>query len=141
MMTEIMTRERLRREVQSQGLQHEIDRLIALGEQVLQLKPDEQHTTTVPFQVRFGRGYKTVFRMGADYENTGRAGISFPFYIWEILQNPVLERLKKDLLATMPRLDKGGAVRDVRLAITPETIDELIYAICIIWRELRRAKP
>jgi hypothetical protein len=138
-MKEILTRERLRRDAQEQGLGREVERLLTLAEQVLELKPDEQHTTTVRFQVRFGRGYKTVFRMGSDYEDTGRAGISFPFYTWETLQNPALEGLKKDLLATMPRLDKGGATRDVRLAITPSSIDDLIVAICTIWGELRRA--
>jgi len=138
-MKEIMTRDRLRREVESQGLQQEIDRLFTLAERVLQLKPDEKDTVTVGFRLRRGGTYKTVFRIGSNMEHTERAGINFPFDTWPVPENRILEGLRRELLGTVPRLDKGSAVRNLRLAITPDTIDDLIDAICIIHSELRRA--
>jgi hypothetical protein len=137
-MKEIMTREKLRQAAADQGLAEEVDRILTLAEQVLQLKPDENDTVTVGFQLRRAGAWKTVFRTGPDYEGTKRAGISFPFDTWPAPENRILEGLRRELLATVPRLDKGGAEWNVRLAITPETIDDLIDAICIIHSELRR---
>jgi hypothetical protein len=138
-MEEIMTRDRLRREVDSQGLGHEIDRILTLAERVLKLKLDQEHTATVGFQLRLRGGYKTVFRIASNFEHTGHAGINFPFDTWPVPENRILEGLRRELLGTVPRLDKGGAEWNVRLAITPDTIDDLIDAICIIHSELRRA--
>ena len=138
-MKEIMTREKLRKAAEDLGLADEVDRVLLLAERVLQLKLEEKHTVTVGFRLRVRGAYKTVFRIGPDYEQTGRAGITFPFHDWPVAQSPVLEDLRIGLLDTVPRLDKGGAERSVRLEITPSSTDDLIAAICIIWRELRRA--
>ena len=138
-MKEIMTRDRLRREVESQGLGEEVDRVLLLAERVLELKLEEKHTVTVGFRLRVRGAYKTVFRIGPDYEQTGRAGITFPFHDWPVPENRILEDLRQELLATVPPLDKGGAKRSVRREITPDSTGDLIAAICIIWRELRRA--
>lgn len=137
-MKEIMTRERIRKEAKDRGLEEEVDRILTLAERVLQLKPDERHSVTVGFQLRVARGYKTVFRIGPDYERTGRPGITFPFHSWPVPENRVLETLRADLLANVPRLDKGGAHYSVRLEISRSSIDDLIVAICAIYGELRR---
>ncbi len=138
-MKEIMTREKLRKAAEDLGLAEEVDRVLLLAERVLQLKLEEKHTVTVGFRLRVGGAYKTVFRIGPDYEQTGRAGITFPFHSWPVPENRILEDLRQQLLATVPPLDKGGAKWSVRREITPSSIDDLIVAICIIWRELRRA--
>jgi len=138
-MKQIMTREKLRRAAADLGLAEEVDRILTLAEQVLKLKPDEKHTVSVGFQLRRRGSYKTVFRTGPDYEHTGRAGITFPFDSWPVPENRILDGLRRELLGTLPRLDKGGAEWNVRLAITPDIIDDLIDAICIIHSELRRA--
>jgi len=137
-MKEIMTREKVRRAAEDLGLGQEVDRLFTLAERVLQLKPDEKDTVTVGFRLRRGRTYKTVFRIGPDCEHTGRACINFPFDTWPVPQNRILEGLRRELVDTVPRLDKGRALRNLRLAITRDTIDDLIDAICIIHSELRR---
>lgn len=138
-MKEIMTRARVRSDAQDQGIGREVGRLLTLAEQVLELKPDEKDTVTVGFRLRRAGAYMTIFRMGPDYEQTGRADITFPFNSWPVPENRILEGLRRELLATVPRLDKGGAEWNVRLEINPDTIDDLIDAICVIHSELRRA--
>ena len=140
-MKEIMTRAKLRKAAEDLGLAEEVDRILTLAAQVLQLKADEKQTVTVGFRLRVGRAYKTVFRIGPDYEQTGRAGITFPFHSWPVAENRILEGLRQELLATVPPLDKGGAKWSVRREITPSSTDDLIAAICIVWRELRRPDP
>jgi len=139
-MKEIVTRATLRRDAEVLGLAEEFARMFTLAEQVLHLKPDENDTATAGFQLRFRGGYKTLFRIGSNCEHTGHPCINFPFDSWRALKNPILEGLRTELLDTVPRLDKGSAVWNLRLAITPDTIDELIVATCIIYRELRRAR-
>jgi hypothetical protein len=138
-MKEIVTRKTLLRDAEALGLEEEFSRMFALAQQVLHLKPDESNTATAGFQLRFRGGYKTVFRMGSDCEHTGQPCVNFPFDSWRTLKNPILEALRTELLDTVPRLDKGSAVWNLRLALTPNTIDDLIVAISIIYRELRRA--
>ena len=137
-MREIMTRERIRRAAEDVGLEEEVDRILTLGDQVLRLEPVERTSVTVPFRLKVGGERVTIFRIGPDYEATGRPGISFPFWSWPVPRNRVLETLRNELLETVPRLDKGAAEEDVRLAITKSSIDELIAAICTIYSEVRR---
>jgi len=137
-MKDIMTRERIRRAAEDLGLEEEVDRILTLGHEVLRLEPVERTSVTVPFRLKAGGKPLTIFRIGPDYEATGRPGISFPFWTWPVPRNRVLDMLRNELLETVPRLDKGAAQEDVRLAITKSSIDELIAAICAIYSEVRR---
>lgn len=137
-MKKIMTRERVRNEAKRLGLAGKVDRILTFAEQVLQLQPVEETPVTVPFRLRLRGERKTVFRLGMDYRGSGQLTICFPFYSWQVPDDRVLEALRTELLAAQPRLDKGGAEQDIRLALSKSNTDEMIAAICTVYCEVRR---
>lgn len=138
-MEEILTRDLILKKAISQGLQEEVNRILALA-QGLSLRAIEETTSSVPFKLPSTLGDKTIFRLGIDYESSQQILLAFPFYTWDTAENQGLEGLRLELLSDLAdsRLDKGGALYDLRLGLTKDNIDRLVVAICAIFREVMR---
>lgn len=138
-MSQKITVEIIRDAARQQGVESELERVLSLAK-ALQLHPVQQTTRSVPFKLPARWNYKSVFRLGIHRKGSGGVAILFPFWIWDIPRNRVLETLRREILESLAdsRVDEGNAEKDLRLAFSASNADIFVAAICTIYAEVVR---